>query len=347
MSEFRENIVSSSISLGDAIGVLDKVSIKILLVTSDTGKLVGTVTDGDIRRALVRRNTMDVAVTEIMFTEPVTASYKDSKSEYLKKMKDLGVLQIPILNNDKVIGLETISHLEKNKCTDTPVFLMAGGFGKRLMPLTERVPKPLLEVGNKPILETILEQLIQFGFENFFISTHYKADLLKLHFGDGKDWGVKIQYIHEDEPLGTAGALGLLPKDLPGRQILMMNGDLLTKVDFGQLLNMHMESDEVVTMCVREYEFQVPFGVVDVDDHYITRIIEKPVHQFFINAGIYVLDTSIVNSVEKDCYLDMPSLIELQIETGKHVGLFPIHEYWIDIGQIDQYKQAELDYSND
>jgi len=347
MNEFRENIVSSSISLSDAINILDRVSIKILLVTSGTGKLVGTVTDGDIRRALVRRTTMDATVTEVMFTKPVVASYKDSKSTYLKKMKDSSVLQIPILNNGKVIGLETTDHLEKNKCTDTPVFLMAGGFGKRLMPLTEHVPKPLLKVGNKPILETILEQLIQFGFNNFFISTHYKADMLKLHFGDGEDWNVNIQYIHEDKPLGTAGALGLLPKDLPGKQILMMNGDLLTKVDFGQLLNMHTESNGVATVCVREYEFKVPFGVIDVDGHCITRIVEKPVHQFFINAGIYVLDTSIINFVERDCYLDMPNLIELQIEEGKHVGLFPIHEYWIDIGQIDQYKQAELDYSND
>jgi len=347
MNEFRENIVSSFISLNDAINILDRVSIKILLVTSDTGKLVGTVTDGDIRRALVRRVTMDATVTEVMFTKPVVASYKDSKSTYLKKMKDSSVLQIPILNNGKVIGLETTDHLEKNKCTDTTVFLMAGGFGKRLMPLTEHVPKPLLKVGNKPILETILEQLIQFGFNNFFISTHYKADMLKLHFGDGKEWNVNIQYIHEDKPLGTAGALGLLPKDLPGKQVLMMNGDLLTKVDFGQLLNMHAESDGVATVCVREYEFKVPFGVIDVDGHCITGIVEKPVHQFFINAGIYVLDTSIINSVERDCYLDMPNLIEMQIEEGKHVGLFPIHEYWIDIGQIDQYKQAELDYSND
>ena len=220
---------------------------------------------------------------------------------------------------------------------------MAGGFGTRLQPLTDHSPKPLLTVGNKPILETILDQFIEAGFHNFYISTHYKAEMLREHFGNGSEWNVTINYIHEDKPLGTAGALGLLPDDLPDMPILMMNGDLLTKVNFSELVQFHLENGGEATMCVREYDFQVPYGVITANDHKVASIIEKPTHKFFVNAGIYVLNSEIIKRIDANSYLDMPHMLQEYIDVGGQVNIFPVHEYWLDIGQMEQFEQAQQD----
>jgi len=220
---------------------------------------------------------------------------------------------------------------------------MAGGFGKRLRPLTEHTPKPLLQIGSKPILETILDQFVEAGFHRFYISTHYKAEMVQEHFGNGSERGISIQYVHEYEPLGTAGALGLLPDDLPDLPIMMMNGDLLTKVDFIELLNFHSSNGGDATMCVREYEFEVPYGVIKAEDYRITSIVEKPVHRFFVNAGVYVLSPSVVEDIDGGSYLDMPHMLEERIRSDRKINMFPIHEYWLDIGKMEQFEQAQID----
>jgi dTDP-glucose pyrophosphorylase len=344
MHNWRKAIIKSTDTMEVAIEVLNRESLRIAMVVDENDKLIGTVTDGDIRRGLIKHLPMDSAITEIMFKEPTVVSVEDSKKIVLAKMKELDLLQIPIVDSDrKIVGLETIQHLLEKRSYDNPVFLMAGGFGKRLQPLTDNIPKPLLKVGNKPILENILDQFIADGFHNFYISTHYKAEMVREHFGDGSDWDVTIRYVHEDKPLGTAGGLGLLPKNLHHSPILMMNGDLLTKIDFEQLLNFHLEEDVDVTMCVREYDFQVPYGVIKADGHRITSIEEKPLHKFFVNAGVYVLNPSILNDVDGMNYLDMPQLLERKIEDNGQVNMFPVHEYWLDIGQIEQFDQAQQD----
>ncbi len=317
---------------------------RLALVVSDDGKLLGTVTDGDIRRALIKQVTMDCAVMKIMNANPVVAYKTDDSSTIMLKMTSMELLHIPIIDKEnKLIGLETLQHLLVNKKYGNPVFLMAGGFGKRLYPLTKDKPKPLLRVGSKPILETILKQFIEAGFHNFYISTQYKAAMIRDHFGDGTNWNVKIQYVHEENPLGTAGSLGMLPTDIEKLPILMMNGDLLTKVDLQQLLSFHHEQEAIATMCIREYDFQVPYGVVNIEKQYVTNIVEKPTHKFFVNAGIYVLDPKLINQIDGNKYLDMPNLLENQIERGEKVSVFPIHEYWLDIGQIEQFDQAKQD----
>ena len=192
-------------------------------------------------------------------------------------------------------------------------------------------------------METILDQFIEAGFHNFYISTHYKAEMVREHFGDGCNWGVTINYVHENEPLGTAGALGLLPDDLPDLPVVMMNGDLLTKVDFSDLLQFHIGSDGEATMCVREYDFQVPYGVITAKDHRVASIVEKPIHKFFVNAGIYILNLNLINQVDGNSYLDMPQLLQEYIETGGKVNMFPVHEYWLDIGRMEQFEQAQHD----
>lgn len=337
-SEVRLNIKDT---LETAIRTLHDGGLQIALVVDDKDKLIGTITDGDIRRALIKHVGMNSSIKDVMNNNPTTACISDSPDLIMSKMKSRNLLHIPIIDNNKrLIGLETIQNLTYDKRFDNPVFLMAGGFGTRLLPLTENKPKPLLHVGKSPILEKILTRFIKAGFYNFFISTHYKSEMIKNYFGDGSNWGVKIQYIDEVKPLGTAGAIGLLPKNLPDLPIIMMNGDVLTKVNFEHLLDFHNEQDSVATMCIREYDVQIPFGVVNIEKFKLTSIAEKPVQKFFVNAGIYVIEPELVKKVVLNKYIDMPDLLEKQINQGEFVTIFPIHEYWLDIGQMDEFNRA-------
>jgi dTDP-glucose pyrophosphorylase len=344
MHNWKKIILSQADTMQTAISVLEEEALRIVLIVDDDERLVGTVTDGDIRRGLIKQLPMNIKLDEFMHRKPTVASINDDKPSILAKMKKLGLLQIPIVDDDeRIVGLETLHRLlEKNKF-DNPVLLMAGGFGKRLSPLTNETPKSLLRVGKKPILENILDQFISAGFHNFYISIYYKADMVQNYFGDGSSWGVSIKYVYENKPLGTAGSLGLLPSDLPKLPILMMNGDLLTKVCFEELLSFHLQEDGDVTMCVREYDILVPYGVIKADGSHVKSITEKPVHKFFVNAGVYVLNPSILNLVNGEDYMDMPQLIEKNIKGSGRVNMFPIHEYWLDIGQKEQFDQAQQD----
>lgn len=341
MNDWSKALVASTATLEVAINAINDSSMRIALIVDHEKKLCGVITDGDVRRALLRHMNMKSIVTEIMNSDPIVASSTDDHDTLLSMMKSRDILHVPIVDNtDRVVGLKTLQHLVKNVKYDNPIFLMAGGFGTRLRPLTKDTPKPLLNVGNRPILETILIQFVDAGFHNFFISTHYKAEMIREHFGDGSNWGVNIQYVHESEPLGTAGALGLLPLESPGLPILIMNGDLLTKVNFENLLDFHNEQGGLATMCVREYDFQVPYGVVTIDNEYINTIKEKPIHKFFVNAGIYVLELDFLDELNGVSYLDMPNLFEARIEQGDQINAFPIYEYWLDIGRMEEYERA-------
>jgi len=344
MHDWQKTILSKTDTMKIAIKTLEDESFRIVMIVDSNRRLIGTVTDGDIRRALIQHVSMDAQLDEFMFKKPTVANPCDDKETILAKMKERNLLQIPIVDdNGVVLGLKTLQNLLNKSKNKTPVFIMAGGFGKRLRPLTESVPKPMLKVGKKPILEEILERFIKAGFYNFYISTHYKAEVVREHFGNGDDWNVSIQYIHEKEPLGTAGALGLLPDNLPEQPILVMNGDLLTKIDFEHLLNYHCEQGGSATMCVREYDFQVPYGVITAKENKVLSIVEKPIHRFFINAGIYVLNTSIIRRINTGGYLDMPQMLEDEISQGTEVNLFPIYESWLDIGRPEDYMKAKKD----
>ena len=344
MHNWESTILSLTDTIENAIHILNKSGMQIALVLDNRGKLRGTITDGDVRRGLLRHIGMNALVTEVMNVNPITANISDSQKYILALMKRKDLLQIPILDSNKrVVALETLAQFIDGVVYENPVFLMAGGFGTRLYPLTNEKPKPLLKVGTKPILETILIQFIKAGFKNFFISTHYKSEMIREHFGDGSEWGVSIEYVHEKEPLGTAGALGLLPPGRADLPLLMMNGDLLTKVNFEHLLAFHQEQKGLATMCVREYDFQVPYGVIEICDQKIKSIIEKPTHNFFVNAGIYVLEPELINKVDGISYLDMPTLIEQQLKEGAQINSFPVHEYWLDIGKMEAYERANRD----
>jgi len=345
MDDWRKVLLTPKDSLERTIKVLHEGGCRIALVADKFGMLLGTVTDGDIRRALINQLTMESSVSLIMNGNPITVDDKVKNKDILSLMSDKSLLHMPIIDKDGILcGLETLQQLIESPIYDNPIFLMAGGFGTRLHPLTKSTPKPLLKVGNKPILEMIIEQFINYGFHNFYISTHFKSEQIRDYFKDGELHNISIKYVHEDSPLGTAGSLGLLPDDLPDLPIIVMNGDLLTKVDFKNLFNFHCEHNSEATMCVREYDFQVPYGVVEIDDYNIKRITEKPVHKFFVNAGIYVLNRSLINKVDGKSYLDMTDFLEKELNNSG-VKAFPIHEYWLDIGQVEEYEKANREFS--
>ena len=345
MIDWKKILIKPNDSLEHAIKILHEGGIRIALVACEHNKLLGTITDGDIRRALLNKLTMKTEVKTIMNDSPIKANLELSKQELLQIMKEKSLLHMPIVTENGVIcGLETMEHLIKNPRHKNPVFIMAGGFGKRLLPLTENTPKPLLKVGEKPIIENIIRKFIDHGFYKFYISTHYKSEQIREYLKDGSQYGVNIHYIHEDTPLGTAGSLGLLPKDISDLPMIIMNGDLLTKVDLGNLLEFHNASKFDATMGIREYDVQIPFGVVDINDGKIEGMREKPWHKFFVNAGIYVLNNNLIKKINGNSYLDMPDFLENEMNNNG-INAFPIHEYWQDIGRVEEYSKANYDIS--
>ncbi|MBA6353601.1 nucleotidyltransferase family protein [Colwellia sp. BRX9-1] len=343
MSHNWKNIlVQPTATIQEVLKVIDSEALQLALVVDTDNRLLGTVTDGDIRRALINDLSLCHPISEIMFTTPTVAEFRTSKDKILELMNAKQLNSIPILDNGIVVGLETIHHITQKAKYDNPVFLMAGGFGTRLKPLTDNCPKPLLKVGDKPILETVLLSFIKSGFHDFYISTHYLPEMVREYFGNGTKWGVSINYVHEENPLGTGGALGLLPNTLPDLPIIMMNGDVLTKVDLVALLVFHNDNNANATMCVREYEYQVPFGVIESEGNTIKSMVEKPIKRFHVNAGIYVVGREIIEGVNNNEVVDMPTLLERYLDNK--VLMFPFHEYWLDIGRMDDFKRAQEDY---
>jgi NDP-sugar pyrophosphorylase family protein len=259
-------------------------------------------------------------------------------------MRRHSIHQLPIVGADgKVIEVKLIDDLALAQQSDHWVVLMAGGLGSRLKPLTDELPKPLIKVGDKPILETVLGGFVKAGFGKFFISVNYKSEMIRDYFGDGSAWGVDISYLQENERLGTAGALSLLP-ERPKQPFFVMNGDLLTTVNFEQLLKYHREHQAFSTVCVREHSVTVPFGVIDFDDHRLLGIREKPTQKFFVNAGVYLLDPGVLDHIAENEVVDMPTLIERTIAGGKQSVVFPLREYWIDVGRLDDLQRASDEF---
>ncbi|CAH0117997.1 UTP--glucose-1-phosphate uridylyltransferase [Paenibacillus sp. CECT 9249] len=323
---------------------IDRGTMQIALVTDSDKRLLGTVTDGDIRRGILKGKSLDAPVTEIMNNKPIIGFVGEDQDKLMQKMRFAGIRQIPVVDQEgRVIYLETLKEISKVKRRDNWVVLMAGGLGSRLRPLTEKCPKPLLEVGGKPLLETIIENFKIYGFYKFFISVNYKAEMIEKYFGSGIKHGVEIKYIRENKRLGTAGALSLLPQN-PSDPLIVMNGDLLTKVNFTHMLDFHHQQRGVATMCLRDYEFQVPYGVIDVDRSRLIGISEKPVFRHFVNAGIYVLNPEVLTFIPKNSYYDMTTLFETLINNHFVTSAFPIREYWMDIGRIDDFEQANNEF---
>ncbi|ALG67634.2 NTP transferase domain-containing protein [Beggiatoa leptomitoformis] len=344
MKDWQKTLVLPTATLRDTIQALDNSALQIALVVDAERKLLGTVTDGDIRRAILKGLALESLIQNVMNTTPTVLRENASTAHILNVMKRARRHHIPLLNPQGiVVNLAVLDELIQTGERQNSVVLMAGGLGTRLRPLTEHCPKPLLKVGNKPVLQTIIEGFREQGFTRFYLSVNYKAEMIEAYFGDGSAFDVNIQYLHEKDRLGTAGALTLLP-DLPTEPLIVMNGDLLTKVDYRHLLDFHLEHQAIATMCVREYDFQVPYGVVQIDNHRILGIQEKPIQRFFVNAGIYVLQPSLLSLIPKETFFDMPTLFEKALAEKRETVVFPIREYWIDIGQMADLERAKIEF---
>ncbi len=344
MKEWKKTLVSPSLLVREVIEALNANSLQIVVVVDAEGKLLGTITDGDIRRAFLRGVNLSDTAESVMNRKPRSASRSERKSKLVERMTELQLRHMPIVDSfGRVCGVEVIEDLLQPAARDNWVVLMAGGLGSRMSPLTDTCPKPMLRVGNKPLLEIILENFVNHGFKKFFISVNYMAAMIEDHFGDGSRWGIEIRYLREETKLGTAGALSLLP-EAPTAPLVVMNGDLLTKVNLQQLLEFHLEQRGKLTMCVREYDFQVPFGVVKMDQHLITSVDEKPVHRFFVNAGIYVLEPETLRHLRPGEAIDMPQLVDRLLQDRHETVAFPIREYWLDVGQQTDLERALGEY---
>lgn len=339
--------VTAAASIREAIACIDRNAKGIALVVDEHRRLLGTVTDGDIRRAILARSAPDAPVAMLLerkagsdFARPVTAAAGTDRGELLRLMQERCVRQVPLVDEaGRVVGLVTAEELLPVETLPLQAVIMAGGAGTRLRPLTQDVPKPMLPVGGRPMLERLIGQLRDAGIHRVNITTHYKREIIENHFGDGRDFGVQVNYVKEDEPLGTAGALSLM--QAPTEPVLVVNGDILTRLDFRDLLNFHREQDADLTVAVRQYDVNVPFGVIETDGVAVTRVVEKPVLNFFVNAGIYLLEPCVHQAIPNGERIDMTDLIQRLIAQGRRVVSFPVLEYWLDIGHHADYEAAQ------
>jgi dTDP-glucose pyrophosphorylase len=345
VKEWRTALVTNDASVRDTIASMNDSGWQAAVVVDGGDRLLGLVTDGDIRRGLLRGVDLAAPVGEVVNRSPLTVGVDESDGATRALMRERGIHLVPVVDDDgRVRGIATLDGLPDRFDQPNPVVIMAGGVGRRLRPLTENYPKPMLQVGERPILETIVTSFAAQGFRNVYLSVNFRAEVVRDHFDDGSRFGVSITYLEEDEPLGTAGALSLLP---PGIQhpIVVMNGDLITRLSVTTLLAFHANAAAAATMAVREATFDIPFGVVEVDETAITTITEKPTRRHLVNAGIYVVDPEVAASVPTGTYLDMPTLFNGLIADGRRTAAFPLHEYWIDVGRLDELERARAEWT--
>jgi dTDP-glucose pyrophosphorylase/ubiquinone/menaquinone biosynthesis C-methylase UbiE len=334
-------------SIRQAIAFIDQNAQGIALIVDEERHLQGVVTDGDIRRAILAGLDLDLPVqrllehkVQISRSVPLTALVGTPDAELLHVMNQYALRHIPLVDQEgRVADVALLSDLVKGYELPMAAVIMAGGYGTRLRPLTEGLPKPMLPVGDKPLMERVIEQLRSAGIRRVNVTTHYRPEAITGHFGDGRRFGVEIRYVEEEHPLGTAGAIGLL--GVTDEPLLVINGDILTRVDFRAMLDFHREHQADMTVAVRQHEFRLPYGVVESDGVEITGIAEKPVVRHFINAGIYLLSPGVYQYIPKGQPFDMPDLITRLVAEDRRVVSFPIHEYWLDIGQHADYQQAQ------
>ena len=327
---FSDNILS-------AIKIIDKSSKQVCLVIDDNNILLGIVTDGDIRRGILNGLSLEDSVTKIMTSKPVTVDENCGRPKSLELMNAKLIHHIPVVNKHGVlVDLHLLDDLLQKPKFDNSVVLMAGGRGERLRPFTDSCPKPMLEVNGKPILEIILQKCIDAGFSNFYISVNYLKDKIINYFDNGKKWGININYLEEESFLGTCGCLSLLPHNL-GNDIIVMNGDIITDLDLDRLIRFHQKSDNLMTVCSRFHRVRIPFAVLNTHQNSIVNITEKPLYEYQVNAGVYVLNTRCLERISGGFY-NMTDLIEKLLYENENVGAFPIHENWRDIGNPSEFK---------
>ena len=338
--DWRKANVAVNASVQEAIFSLEQSGMQIVLAITEEGRLAGTLTDGDIRRAFLKGHNLDSKISGIINRNPLVVPPDMGRDLVLQLMSANKVHQLPVIDTDnKVLGLHMWDTIITPSALDNFMVVMAGGKGTRLRPHTEKCPKPMIEVGGKPMLEHIIERAKADGISNFIISVHYLGEIIESHFGNGRNWGVQIEYLREEQPLGTAGCLSLI-ENRPLSPFIVTNGDVLTDIHYYDILEFHQRQNATATMAVRQHEIENQFGVVKTKGVDITGFEEKPIYRSHINAGIYVLNPACLSLMEWNAHCNMPTLFErIQNESGRTVA-FPMHEPWLDVGRPDDLAQA-------
>lgn len=344
MDKWKKALIPLDLEIQKVLELIDINSQQIAIVIDEEGKLLGTVTDGDIRRGILKGISLDSPVSQIMNPNPISIPKLEDRNSIIKILNANKVRHLPVVDDQRrVIGVERLDELISNPLNDSWVVIMAGGLGTRLRPLTNDCPKPMIKIGGKPVIQTALEQFISQGFGKFCITVNYKSEQIKDYFGDGSKFGVEIRYIDEEKLMGTAGSLRLLPfkTDEP---ILVVNGDILTKLSFDAMVKFHKKHQSKATIAVTTYDYQVPYGVIKANKSHLVGFEEKPVYSSFINAGIYVLNPEVIDYVPDNSCFDINSLFEILLQKEELVCIFPIREYWIDIGNMESFRKACENY---
>ena len=344
---WRKAILSTTATIEQAVRNLTKVSIRIVLVTNETGVLEGTISDGDIRRGLLKGLDLNSPITSIIRHNPLVVPPELGRELVMQLMVANKIQQIPVVDEEKhVVGLHLWDEITTSPTRPNLMVIMAGGMGTRLRPHTENRPKPLLSVAGKPMLEHIIERAKREGFNRFVLAIHYLGHLIEAYFGNGERLDVQIDYLREDTPLGTAGALGLL-NPLPDASFVVTNGDVITDIRYGELLDFHSRHAATATMAVRVHEWQHPFGVVQTRGVEIVGFEEKPIARSHINAGVYALDPTALSVLTADAHCDMPTLFERLQAKEKRTVAYPMYEPWLDVGQPDDLVATRLNSTKD
>ena len=331
------NIVVHTDEMSVAIESLQKSSIKLVLVLNNQ-KLVGTISDGDIRRALLDGKNLQTNCSVVMNNKPQYALVDDIAN--INKLLT-SYRFVPLIDKHKnVIDIATNDNNQKKDSLPNPVIIMAGGQGKRLLPLTLNTPKPLLPVNQKPLIHEIVNRLQLYGLNKIYISIFYKAEMVKDYFKKLANPNSNIKFLEEEKPLGTAGCLYLLKDKNITNPIIVINGDVLTDMNYRQLIDYHNQSNKLITVCAAIYDIQIPFGTIELEDNKLSNIIEKPIKKYLINAGIYIINPELLNEIKDNTLVNMTDLIEKNIKENS-VGIFPLHEQWLDIGNHKDYEKAQ------
>jgi dTDP-glucose pyrophosphorylase/CBS domain-containing protein len=349
MRDIAAFCVSSDATIGDVIERIDANQNGIALMVDADRQLVATITDGDIRRAFMKHFALDRCIADILdeikdkrYLKPVSAPAGVAREELLVLMEDKSVRHIPLLDdNGRVVDIALRREIYKEEATDLQAVVMAGGFGTRLRPLTEDTPKPMLPVGDKPLMEHMIGQIRDAGIQKVHVTTHFLPEKITSHFGDGAAFGIDLNYVPETQPLGTAGALRLV-KDR-SQPLLIVNGDILTNIDFRAMREFHSEHEAKATIAATAYEVKIPYGVLDAPDGVVGRLVEKPSYTYFVNAGIYIIEADIIDLIPENTRFDMTDLMSLLIKQGGKVVSFPIREYWLDVGRPEDFARAQRD----